>query len=116
MRNKSKMLMLVWAIVGITFSGFNSVTAKDEPPRKEKEVDVLTDEQVETVKSILSEYDSEALTADDAKAIHEAFREAKLPRGKGLNTAITDAGFDSEKLRELDPPPDRPEGKERRKQ
>ena len=105
--------MLVWAIVGITFSCFSSVIAQDRPPREEKEVDILTEEQVETVKSILSDYDSDALTADDAKAIHEAFREAKLPKGKGLNTAITDAGFDPEKLRELDPPPDRPKRRKR---
>lgn len=109
MKNTAKMLIFVWAIMGVTFSGINSVIAKDRPPRQEKEVDALTDEQVKTVKTILSDYDSDALTATDAKAIHEAFREAKIPGGKALDSAVDDAGFDSKKLRELDPPPDRPE-------
>ena len=113
MKNTAKMLMFVWAITGIALGGFNSVIAKDKPPRQEKEVEALADKQVETVKTILSDYDSEALTADDAKAIHQAFREAKIPGGKALDAAVDDAGFDSEKLRELDPPPER-QGRGRR--
>ena len=59
------------------------------------------------------------MTAVDAKAIHKAFSDAGIRRGAGLNEAVTAAGFDPDKLRDLDPPPDRksrgeggPEGNE----
>ena len=72
----------------------------------------LTDEQKATVKSILSKYNASTLTADDAKAIHRAFRDAGVRPGPGLHEAVTSAGFDPKKLRELDPPPDRKGGGE----
>ena len=66
----------------------------------------LTDAQKAAVKSILSKYKASTLTANDAKAIHGAFRDAGLKSGSGLNEAVTSAGFNSDKLRDLDPPPD----------
>ena len=72
----------------------------------------LTDEQKAAVKSILSKYSASSLTADDAKAIHRAFRDAGVRPGPGLHEAVTSAGFDPEKLKELDPPPDRKGGGE----
>lgn len=66
----------------------------------------LKDEQKATVKSILSKYNASTLTASDARAIHTAFRNAGLRGGTGLNDAVKSAGFDSDKLRDLDPPPD----------
>jgi hypothetical protein len=72
----------------------------------------LTEAQKETVKSILSKYKASSLTADDAKAIHGAFRDAGLRGGPGLNEAVTSAGFDSDRLRDLDPPPGRKGGGE----
>jgi hypothetical protein len=66
----------------------------------------LTDTQKAAVKSILSKYKAATLTTADAKAIHNAFRDAGLKSGPGLNDAVTSAGFNSDKLRDLDPPPD----------
>jgi hypothetical protein len=66
----------------------------------------LTDAQKAAVKSILSKYNASKLTANDAKAIHRAFRDAGLKAGPGLNEAVTDAGWNPDKLRDLDPPPD----------
>ncbi len=66
----------------------------------------LTDAQKAAVKSIFSKYNASTLTANDAKAIHRAFRDAGLKSGPGLNEAVTSAGFNSDKLRDLDPPPD----------
>jgi hypothetical protein len=60
----------------------------------------LTDDQKSQVQSILSEYDSDNLTADDAKAIFKAFRKAGI-NGAGLKEAIEATGFDAEKLRSL---------------
>ena len=69
--------------------------------------ETLTDAQVLQVKSILSKYDAATLTADQAKAIHESFRQAGIHCGAAVNAAVKAAGFDPEKLRDLAPPPDR---------
>ncbi len=72
------------------------------------EAQSLTDEQAAQVKSILSKYNASSLTAADAKAIHKAFRDAGIRKGPGQRNAILAAGFDPKKIRDLDPPPDRP--------
>jgi hypothetical protein len=64
----------------------------------------LTDEQKATVSDILSEYDSENITADNAKEIFQRFKEAGITPQAGLKEAIEAAGFDAEKLRELGMP------------
>jgi len=68
----------------------------------------LTNEQKAQVKSILSKFNAAALTAADAKAINEAFRNAGLRNGPELLDAIKSAGFVPERIGELAPPPDRP--------
>ena len=69
------------------------------------ETQTLTDAQKDQVKAILSKYDANTLTADQAKAIHEAFRQAGLRGGPALNDTVKAAGFDPDKLRDLAPPP-----------
>ena len=66
----------------------------------------LTDAQKAQVKTILAKYDARSLTADQAKAIHEAFRQVGLRGGQAMNDAVKAAGFDPDKLRDLAPPPD----------
>jgi hypothetical protein len=61
----------------------------------------LTDEQKETVASILSKYDKDNLTAADAQSIFKELKDAGITPQKGLKEAIESAGFDSEKLRSL---------------
>ena len=65
----------------------------------------LTDAQKAQVKIILSKYHANALTAEQAKAIHEAIRQAGLRGGPAVNEAVKEAGFDPDKLRDLAPPP-----------
>ncbi len=65
---------------------------------------LLTAAQKAQVKTILSRYTNASLTADDARAINTAFREAGLRNGPGLQQAIRDAGFAPEKIGALDPP------------
>ena len=86
-------------------------------PRAEDETP-LTTEQAAQVKAILSRYDGSSLTAEDAKAINEAFRAAGLKNGPPLRQAIQDAGFDPETIGRLDPPPsgDRGEGSGQRQE
>ena len=86
-------------------------TDKKKEPRgqqEQREDQDLTAAQQQKIKTILAGYDSEKLTAADAKAINNAFREAGLRNGPGLQQAIIAAGFVPEKISALDPPPDRP--------
>jgi phosphatidylethanolamine-binding protein (PEBP) family uncharacterized protein len=67
----------------------------------------LTEVQKEKIKAILSNYNANTLTANDAKAIHEAFREAGCRAGSEMEAVINEVGFNSDKLKQLDPPPAR---------
>jgi hypothetical protein len=58
---------------------------------------LLSDELKEKVAAILSEYDPNTLTAADAKAINNSFREAGICRSPGQKEAIKAAGFDPPK-------------------
>lgn len=78
------------------------------PERQQRESQPLTDQQKAQIKLILSKYNASSLTADDAKAIHRAFRDAGVPNGPDLDNAIKEIGFDPETMKKLDPPPARP--------
>lgn len=86
-----------------------------QPPRDEArdagqrgdEARTITPEQAARIKAILSTYDPRALTADQAKAIHEAFRQAGIRGGPAISDAVRAAGFDPDRLRDLAPPPGR---------
>jgi hypothetical protein len=71
----------------------------------------LTADQQKQVKEILSHYNAASLTAENARAIHEAFRNAGLRCGPGMADTIKEAGFDPDRLKELAPPPERGNGK-----
>jgi Spy/CpxP family protein refolding chaperone len=79
---------------------------------RHEEAATLTEAQKESIKSILSKYSPSSLTAADAKAIHREFKEAGIRPGPAERQAIQSAGFDPEKLRDLDPPPDMKERSE----
>lgn len=70
----------------------------------------LTDEQKQTITDILSNYDAESITQEDAQSIFESFREAGIRPGEGMRETIEAAGFDAENLRELGRPPGPPPG------
>ena len=70
----------------------------------------LTDDQKQTAASILSQYDSKNLKAEDAKSIFNAFREAGIRPGSGLQEVLTSAGFDPQQFRALTRP-DKSQGK-----
>ena len=71
---------------------------------KPGKTELLTNTQKALVKVILSKYDANTLTADKARAIHEAFRQAGLRAGSAMADTIRAAGFDPDKLRDLAPP------------
>lgn len=111
-----KKQILIIGLIGLLTLSLNPLMAQQRPEKgpKQEQVDELTDAQISTVNKILANYDSESLSADDAKAIMEALRKAKIPGGKGVEAAINDAGFDFEKIKKLAPPPARPDEKQRK--
>jgi Spy/CpxP family protein refolding chaperone len=99
--------IIVKTVICLIFNLLVSASFAENAPRPEgqpRDSQPLTDQQKEQVKSIVSKYNASSLTAEDAKAIHRAFREAGLRNGPELNDAINEAGFDPDKLRDLDPP------------
>ena len=74
---------------------------------REKRKETITEVQKEKVKAILSHYNAATLTAKDARAIQESFREVDLRGGSAVEEIIREAGFNPVKLRDLAPPPDR---------
>ena len=107
----SRVVVLIWTLClsGFMIPGGAQAGDTDTSPFKgeEKQLQSLSDEQKARVAAILGQYDASSLTAADAKAINNAFREAGIRRGPGQRAAIEAAGFDPEKIRTLDPPPDR---------
>jgi hypothetical protein len=64
----------------------------------------LTDDQKDQITEILSQYDPDNLTADDAKSIMEQFRDAGIKPAKGMKETIEAAGFNADKLLEMGRP------------
>jgi hypothetical protein len=81
-------------------------TAPDNRQKTLEKPQSLTAEKTQKIKKILSGYDASRLTADDARAIQNKFREAGIHAGPEINNVIVEAGFDPEKLKKLAPPPD----------
>ncbi|MDM8553292.1 hypothetical protein QUF75_00980 [Desulfococcaceae bacterium HSG7] len=119
MEKHFKMIAMVCVLFSFIFYG--AALADDsnppQPPDEQRQrpdrrgnpggAQSLTDEQKAQAADIMSQYDASSLTAEDAKAIHNAFREAGIRPGPGHREAIEAAGFDSRVLRSLDPPPGR---------
>jgi hypothetical protein len=61
----------------------------------------LTDSQLETIGSVLSQYDSENLSEADAQAIVESFQAAGIQPGKALEEAMSAEGFDAKEVGSL---------------
>jgi hypothetical protein len=59
----------------------------------------LTADQKSQIQSILSQYDPDNVTEDDAKAIFQAFRDAGIKPSPGMKEAIEAAGFDADDMR-----------------
>ena len=71
------------------------------PPMQKPQSQPLTDDQLQTIESVLEEYEADNLSASDAKAIVELFKEADIRPGQSLSTAMSDAGFDAREVGEL---------------
>ena len=84
-------------------------------PRPEGQA--LSDAQKESVSAILSSYDPENLSSEDAASIVEQFKEAGIEPSKSLNSVLSSAGFEGRNIAELaglGKPPPRRHNKKRR--
>jgi len=128
---KTKIILLTLALGAstclLTAQDENQPQGQPPPPREDGvgnqrggngpgESEPLTDAQKSQVKAILARYDASTLTADQARAIHEAFHQAGIHGGAALNDAVNSAGFDPDKLRDLAPPPGQTSGSNQRSQ
>ena len=99
-------------LIAVIVSGFlagNGIcqqkqSSTQKPPQQNQQP--ITPDQAATIKKVLSKYDPAKLTAVEAKSIHDQFRQAGIHAGPETRDAIKAAGFDPDKLRTLDPPPD----------
>jgi len=64
-------------------------------------VSTLTDDQKSTISDILSNYDADNISEDDAKEIWQAFQDAGIKPQAGMKEAIESAGFDADNIRTL---------------
>jgi len=81
----------------------------------------LTESQLETISSVLNNYDSTNLSSEDASAIVEAFQAAGIQPSRELANAMSSKGFDAKEVGDLagigrgdmpPPPPPPPSGSE----
>ncbi|MCP3891772.1 MAG: hypothetical protein GY702_23320, partial [Desulfobulbaceae bacterium] len=113
MKKSVSKTVVAMAVTMILTSHFLCIPAKaqNQSPRRDKEEvrqqQLATKGQIAQVHAILVQFNQSSLTADNAKAINRAFRDAGLRGGPVLNDAIRAAGWDPEQLRSLDPPPNR---------
>ena len=96
-------IMIMMFLNLLQCKGFSQDNQQAKQNQKEKS-QTLTSEQRVLIKNILSQYNCMTLTSDQAKEIHEKFRNAGIHGSPETGDAIVAAGFDPEKLRTLDPP------------
>lgn len=61
----------------------------------------LTSTQLETISSVLSQFDASSLTQDDASSIVKSFQEAGIEPSTAMESAMKDAGFDAKEIGDL---------------
>lgn len=79
----------------------SSNTPPPPPPRSSNSDDSLTDEQSTLLSDTLSEYDPDNLTTSDAETIMESLYEAGISPGQGLESAMSELGFDAKAIGDL---------------
>lgn len=61
----------------------------------------LSSSQLETISSVLSEFDSDSLSASDAQSIVQSFKEAGIKPSEALAKAMETEGFDAKEVGDL---------------
>ena len=87
-------------ISGINDSSTTQQLRSNTPPPKGQQSS-LTDEQTQTLQSILEQYNADSLTSDNATSIVEQLKSEGIEPSKALGSALSSAGFDAKKIGEL---------------
>lgn len=70
----------------------------EAPSNFSKSSSGLSNSQLETISSVLENYDSSNLSQSDAQVIVQAFQAAGIESGKELETAMEEAGFSAQEV------------------
>ncbi len=103
----------------LTFSSISTAEIKSQTgkqPGPSAKSEISNTEYTSAVAAILKNYNAATLTAADAKAINNAFRQVGVRQGDMQKEAIKAAGFDPRKISSLDPPPEKNAGPDMKQQ
>ena len=78
-----------------------TIAQQPHPPRQQSGQQQLSEQQQESISDILSEYDSQSLTAGQASTIVEQFQTQNIGPSKQFAEVLSDAGFDAREIAEL---------------
>ncbi len=98
-------ITLTMAFIGMLTAVTLPLGASGKQGNDQSGAEMSKGEIQQSVEEILSGYESDSLTEDIAREIHDKFREAGLRGGPQLDEVISSVGFDPELLRQLAPPP-----------
>ncbi|WP_426369900.1 hypothetical protein [Pseudocolwellia sp. HL-MZ7] len=82
-------------------SGVSSGVQMSMPRNDSRTEQALTEENQQLISDTLSQFDSENLTEADALSIIETLSEAGIQSGQGLESALSELGFDAKSIGEL---------------
>jgi hypothetical protein len=82
-------------------SSVNSVASMQYVPQASMQNRGMSSEQQNQVVDILSNYDSQSLTTDDAQHISSSFKELGIAPSRELRNTIESAGFDADAIRDM---------------
>lgn len=85
-------------MVGSVNSNSVAMMQMQQMNSNQKQNATLTDSQLETISSVLSEYDSENLTQTDAQEIIAAFEEAGIQPSQAMEEAMAAEGFTASEI------------------
>lgn len=78
--------------------GSNSMISQMQISQNSNYNNSLSTTQLETVSSVLENYDSNNLSANDASSIVSVFQSAGIQPGRALESAMSAAGFDAKDI------------------
>ncbi len=79
----------------------NSIGTTSQMPQMQRQQIAMSSEKKEQVQEVLSQFDSENLSANDASSITESFKELGIAANLELKELMTESGFDAENIGEM---------------
>lgn len=82
----------------ISSVGSSQIAMLQQSEQSSKSSDSLTSSQLETISSVLENYDADNLSENDAQSIVTAFQDAGIEPSSELASAMEEAGFDAQEV------------------